>query len=153
MGVGRGRRRGEEKLSQKGSARKTNFFLLFCCFCFVFCCCCCCCLLWHQDWIWLSWYNRRTTKKPGAILMRIRVPGAGSLLLLLSLSVSLSLCLSVCLSVSLSLSSPTPRINFRCRLFYSVRKLPACNPMHQHPRPRKSVQLGACISHQTLCNN
>ena len=49
---------------------------------------------------------QRPTEKPSVILMRVRVPGAGSDFL--------------------------PRVNFRCRLSYGVRAALVCNRMHQH---------------------
>ena len=48
----------------------------------------------------------RTAEKSGAILARVRVPGAAK--------------------------DFSPRVNFQCRLFYGVRTAPVCNRMHQH---------------------
>ena len=48
----------------------------------------------------------RLTKKPGAILTRVRVPGAAR--------------------------DFSPRVNFQCRLSYGVRTAPGCNHIHQH---------------------
>ena len=58
------------------------------------------------------------TETPGAILTPVQVPGAG---------------------VARDFS---PRVNFQCRLSYSVCTAPVCNCMHQH--------LCACSKSQTL---
>ena len=55
---------------------------------------------------------KRLSKKTGAILTRVRVPGAAR--------------------------DFSPRVNFRCRLSYGVRTAPVCCRMHQHLCARKN---------------
>ena len=61
----------------------------------------------------------RPTEKPGAMMTRVRVPGAAR--------------------------DFSPRVNFQCRLSYGARTAPVCNRMHRHLCARYNSQTLAAI--------